>query len=350
MPASYYRDGLVHAVAAVLRERDGVNATPEVVGAQLQTGRFLILFDGVSEVEQDDKEGALREMLRAAQSAEYGSCRFMFATRPVDGTPPDVSVFELRPLTRDVLQTLIPGRGLGVAEENRLRHQLEAFGDSPLDPMLFAMAVTDSGSDQVSRTRAALYERYFQRLLRLKPADVLAWRGWREALEFVAEWALLKTGRRGVGLRHEDAVNRLSQEVDHDGVREGFVKRLNRLYPLRLKTELELLEKLSAAGVLHFDRRWRFTHDTFEEFFAAGRLASRIDETGGWSPLDAWAGREVELCDVMAFLAELCDTATLTAVAGMDVPVVLKERLSQSLAALRRPPAVPTDPQVVRGV
>jgi hypothetical protein len=329
VPASYYRDDLLAAVATVLKERDGVNVTREIVSAQLQSGNFLVLFDGITEIESDDKARVLRDVLRVARSAEYQTCRFLLTTRPVEDCPAEVPAFQLQPLTADVLHALVPRTGLNVPAENRLRRQLQAFGAQPLEPMLFAMAVAESESEQVSPSRSSLYERYFQRLLRMRPNEVLAWRGWREALETVAGWSVLETGKRGVGLRHQDLVNRVSRPTDKDGLAENLVKRLNRLYPLNLKSELELLDRLSAAGLLHFERRWRFSHDTFEEYFAACRLVSIVDQTSRWPDLPEWKGKEAEFLEVMRFLAELCDPNMLADILGTELPPLWKDALRQ---------------------
>lgn len=330
IPAGYYQENIIQAITNVLTQRDDVNITKEIVDTQLQSGQFLILLDGLSEVEEQDKARAIENVLRVAKSAEYKSCRFLLATRPLDAFPGEVSIVELQPLTKEVLFSLIPRYGLNVADEGRLKKQLQSFDDKPLEPLLFAMAIAESGREQISKTRAGLYEQYFQRLLQVKPNDKLTWKGWQDALENIADWSFLETGKRGVGLRHQDLVNRISREVEDDGLKENLVKRLNRLFRLPVKSELELVDKLSSAGLLHSERRWRFAHDTFEEFFAASRLVSLVDQNNQWPTLKEWQGKEGEFLEVIDFVAEMAEPKILDILLKLDFPVSWRERLSQA--------------------
>src|SRR5262249_32930881 len=154
--------------------------TKEVVNTLLQSGRFLILLDGLSEVEQGDKTRVVNDVLHIAKSTEYQTCRFLLSTRPIDAFPSDISIVELQPLSKEVIISIIPIYGLARAEEYRLETQLRFFNDKPLDPLLFTMAITESATEQISTTRTGLYERYFQRLLQIKPNDTLSWRGWQD--------------------------------------------------------------------------------------------------------------------------------------------------------------------------
>jgi predicted NACHT family NTPase len=331
VPSYYYREDLIQAITIVLRERDGVNVTKEVVNTQLQSGRFIILVDGLSEVEQGDKAQVVKDVLRIAKSAEYKPCRFILATRPLESFPGDISIVDLQPLTKEILLSLIPHCGLTMADENRLTRQLRFFDDKPLEPLLFTMAVVESATEQMSATRAGLYERYFQRLLQIKPNDILTWRGWQDALENIAEWSLLETANRGAGLRHQDLVNRISREEEGRGLKENLVKRLNRLYRLPIKNELELLDKLYSSGLLNNERRWRFAHDTFEEFFAASRLVSLIDQNNQWPALQEWYGKEKDFFEIINFVVEMAESKILEKILSLDFPASWKEHLAQAI-------------------
>jgi hypothetical protein len=107
VPASYYKDSLVKAITAVLRERDGVGITEEMTVAQLQSGRFLILFDGLTEVAADDKSAASQEIFRAAVNFDFSSSRFVIATRQVEGLPAEITRGVLMPLTLEFLSSTI---------------------------------------------------------------------------------------------------------------------------------------------------------------------------------------------------------------------------------------------------
>jgi len=64
----------------------------------------------------------------------------------------------------------------------------------PIEPLLLVMALEQGSAENVSSTRAQLYERYFRRLLRVENNQI-AWEGWRTALEELANWFLINTGK-----------------------------------------------------------------------------------------------------------------------------------------------------------
>jgi len=333
VPASYYEGSLVKAIAGALRERDGVAVDESVMQAQLQSGKYLILFDGVSEVEAD-KQGAINEILRTARNADFQNCRFLISTRPLEGIPAEISTFHLQPLTVNVVLDLLPRYGLGRERESQLRQQLQSFGDKPIEPLLFTMALEQSGSGQLSATRTQLYERYFRRLLHAE-SDEMLWSGWRTALEMLAQWFLLDTGRRGAGLPHEPLVDLVAGKRGDGAAAGNLLERLRRFYRLPAKDELDLLQHLQASGLLQGGRRWRFAHDTFEEYFAASCLVSRLDKDDQLPRLDKWIGiheQEVEFCEVLDFVKEMTDAVTRRRIVRIGVPSLWQERLENDNA------------------
>lgn len=73
---------------------------------------------------------------------------------------------------------------------------------------------------------------------------------------------------------------------------------------------LDMLEQLAQAGILEGNASagWRFSHDTYEEFFAAVRLSDMVLDGSAWPDLPEWAGREERehaFEGVVVFLAEL---------------------------------------------
>jgi hypothetical protein len=160
-----------------LRAQYGVGVDDQTIATQMQSGSFLVLFDGLSEV--PDRQNAIREVLRTTRHADYRSCRFVIAMRPVEAQPPDLPTFQLRPLERDFTAMLLPQLDLGETREKRIRIQLSSFGQKPIEPLLFAMAIEQSAGERISYTKAQLYEGYFRRLLRLEGAqsEVQWWGG-----------------------------------------------------------------------------------------------------------------------------------------------------------------------------
>jgi predicted NACHT family NTPase len=333
VPASYYEKSLLKAIADTLRERDGIAVDESVVQAQLQSGKYLILFDGISEVDSD-KLQAINDIIRTARNADFQNCRFLISTRPLEGIPADVSTFQLQPLTVNVILDLLPRYDLERERENLLRRQLQSFGDKPVEPLLFTMALDQSGSGQLSTTRSQLYERYFRRLLRAE-SDETSWAGWRAALEKLAEWFLLDTGRRGVGLPYEPLVDLIAGKKGDGAAAGNLLERLRRFYRLPAKDELDLLQHLQASGLLQGGRRWRFAHDTFEEYFAASCLVSRLDKDDQLPRLDKWIGiheQEVEFCEVLDFVKEMTDAAARRRIVKIGVPASWQERLEKDNA------------------
>ncbi|MDQ3802885.1 MAG: hypothetical protein M3416_03410 [Acidobacteriota bacterium] len=331
VPASYYSTSLVRAVADTLRARDGVAVDEQIVKGQLQSGGFLILFDGVSEVITPTQE-SLEEILRTARHADYRGCRFIVSTRPLDPAPADAAAIQLHPLTLDVVSYLLEHSSLHAARRHRVLRQLRHFGQKPIAPLLFSMVVEAQEDQQASSTRSQIYERYFRELLRAGKDDNL-WSGWQRALETLALHTLIETGRRGVGLPHERLMNLIGErQVDGQTV-ESLSKRLYRLYHLPVKDELDLLNQLLAAGLLQRGRRWRFAHDTFEEFFAASHIVSYFDSNEAWPPLDEWRGsQELEqaFTEVLEFVREMMDEHSKARAASANLPERWRDCLAES--------------------
>lgn len=329
IPASYYGTSLVKAVADTLRERDGVMVDEEMTRAQLQSGRFLILFDGVSEV-VGERTDALNEILRTARHADYASCRFLITSRPLEGATVEAATFLLQPLAPIVVTKVLDSYKLGVARENRVRAQLERFGDRPIEPLLFTMILEQGADERFGTTRAEIFEQYFRRLLRIG-SDKNLWDGWRDALELLSKHLMLDTGRRGAGLVHENLLNLLGERKVGEETVESATTRLRRLYHLPVVDELDMIGQLEAAGLLRRGRRWRFAHDTFEEYFAASYLASYLELKEQLPPLDQWrepAERQREFSGVLSFLREMSDAALRRRLCTMDLPEGWKAELA----------------------
>jgi hypothetical protein len=262
----YYDGNLLEAITVVLRERDRVGVNTSDVHAQLESGKFLILFDGISEMEGDQAKG-LQDILRIARNAEYENCRFLLTSRPGFIIQPDIPVFRLQPLTPKIIKGILPRYQLGKEREYQISQQLDRLEMKTIEPLMFSMILAQSEGIFYSNTRSQLYERYFRRLLKLD-SDTSTWNGWKAALEILAKWFTLETGRRGVGIPHEKLVSQIEEiKLPH---------RLEKNYHLIVKDGWELLMRLNSAGLLTEGRRWRFKHDTFEEYFAANYLISQL--------------------------------------------------------------------------
>jgi 5'(3')-deoxyribonucleotidase len=62
VPAGFYSKTLIQTIADTSRERDSVAVTSEMVIAQLQSGHFLVLFDGLTEVAGEGRRLSSQEI------------------------------------------------------------------------------------------------------------------------------------------------------------------------------------------------------------------------------------------------------------------------------------------------
>jgi hypothetical protein len=194
------------------------------------------------------------------------------------------------------------------------------------------MIIKQSTDERISESRATLYEGYFQRILKADPNGSL-WRGWRVAFENLAEWFLLETGNRGYGLTYETLLKRIGGKLSDGNSGQSLIESLGLLYHFPARDGFDLIHKAESLGLLTAGRRWRFAHDTFEEYFAASRLASVFDETGAWPPLDNWIthpGREQDFLEVLDFVTEMSDRNTVKKFVELPIPAAWKARLVRS--------------------
>jgi len=330
IPASYYSGSLTRAIAEVLRVRHGVAVDEEIVKGQMQSGKFLILFDGASEVITPIQQ-SLEEILRTAHHADYCNCRFIISTRPLDSTPKGSSI-KLHSLTVDIIAKLLDDSKFHAARKNQIFRQLQYFGQKPIEPLLFSMLLNEYEDPRVSVTRSQIYTHYFTQLLRVREDENL-WLGWQKALETLALRTLIETGRLGVGLLHEHLMNLLGEQRAGDQTVESLSSQLRRLYHLPVNDELDLLNQLRASGLLQRGRRWQFAHDTFEEFFAASYIVSYFDLTEKCPSLDRWKESE-ELVQaftgVLEFVREMMDESSKKLLLKMDLPQRWRDCITES--------------------
>jgi hypothetical protein len=324
---AYYSGDTLDAIVGVLKERDGVAVTRETAQAQLETGKYLILFDGITEIDGDKNIG-LKDILRFAQNAEFRSSRFLISSRPGLNFPPDIPVFHLQPLTSDIIRRLYQKFSLSSEQQLQVNKQLQLFGSKPIEPLLFTMILAQGEDTKNINTKAQLYEKYFKRLLRIEKDN--QWRGWEAALQDIARWSMLDTGSRGLGLLHETLFERMFEKQGNDGV--DFIKRINKIYKLGVLDESDLLEKLESAGILYESRRWRFVHDTFEEYFSACYIVAYLIKNKAFPELSLWTYDETQIqsfVTVIEFVYEMIDDGMSKVVRNLKIPDLWKTILLQ---------------------
>ncbi len=327
VPAADYTDSLTKAIAETLRARDHVPVTDDSVKAQMQTGRFLILFDGVSEI-AGDRTKALAEILRTARDADYEDCRFVIATRPIEAVTPGTRTITLRPITPNLIRNLLPRYGLNTAQANVVERQLALFRGRPIEPQLLWMIIKDAGQENLAARRSQVFENYFKHLLR---ETRTVWAAWLRALETLAFHFCLSTGLKGAGMPHKPLLDALEQT---GGSTRPLHAELRRLYRLPVDHDnLSLLDQLKASGLLASEPRWVFTHDSFEEYFAASYLVSYFEEHTSWPPLEKWRERgdlRRDFLDILAFVREIASARSVPsgAMSALSPEVISAIRVS----------------------
>jgi hypothetical protein len=301
-----YKGDLLRAISDTIRKRDGVPVDEggQTIRAQLTTGNILVLFDGFSEVE-GDKTKALQDMVEIASSGEFARCRFIFSGRPLEFFPAKAMIFELQPLDLNTIRDVyLPCFEIERPQQERVMKQLTVFGDKPVDPLLLTMAVADRMAGEASETRSGLFVKYFRRLMKLEsPENELGWEGWKFCLEQIAEWSLLLTGKRGLGLAHRVLIDRIAGKTPTPG--DPLFLQLKRYYRLPVKDELEVLETLQSSSILKRDDSWKFAHDAYEEFFAAWRIRNSTETLKAVPELTNWLSNPNDFRDVLTYLAEI---------------------------------------------
>jgi hypothetical protein len=112
-----------------------------------------------------------------------------------------------------------------------------------------------------------------------------------------------------------------------------------------MTNEVAVLTYLGTIGILVRLDRWKFAHDSFEEYFCGSYLA-RIAESGRILPnLTPWVARPEELSEVFSFLGEMLSLQRHAAVCGeIGLPALWREQL---LRADGQGPPGPSDQMAI---
>jgi photosystem II stability/assembly factor-like uncharacterized protein len=325
--AQDYTTSLAQTLANALNDGYAAGVDEKSVIQFLASERFLVLFDGASEIETEDREQSYNALLKAAVSLDFAECRFVIASRPMGATPADFPKFRLAPLTLEQIRDEI----LPSAEQERVLRQLSGLDESSITPLLLHMAMeaTQAGSPNVSDSD--LYERYFRRLLRIDgESEDFQWRGWNFVLATLAGESLINRGQRSTGLHHERAV----QVLDAATI-EGLplVQNLENAYKIRhVPSSADALHRLRSAQILVYRKAsgWHFGHDRFQEYFAAASLVRTVSENGAWPNLDKWSAsreRTEEFLEVLRLAIDQGAGELLLESAANDMPSRWRELL-----------------------
>ena len=125
------------------------------------------------------------------------------------------------------------------------------------------------------------------------------------------------------------------------------MERLERYFHLKFNDPAAFVKRAVSDGILESGRRWRFAHDTFEEYFAASRLVSffenEVESPGTWDGqlLGKWSAPEKasELGTVFSFVSEIADHATKAKLVDAGLPMPWKRALEDGFGDSLSEPA-----------
>lgn len=261
----------------------GLLVDEDVMEAQLEAGKFLVLFDQ-SEVSSEEERKQFRDILDFANANQRSSSRFVIAARHPKSSLAGVPVFELQPLTEPYIRRLLAWLKLDQNRRAAVQAQLDYFKDGVLQPQLFSIILqTEGGVPPLS----SIYRSYFRSLLSER-TDADQINGWHDAAGILARCMMLDTGEQGVGLPHEQLMTCLARKRTYNDITEDSLERLQRLHGLNFDNGLRLLNRFAEMGVLRRNERWHFADEKLEQYFAASYLVDYLDQRHAWPALDEW--------------------------------------------------------------
>ncbi|HKR14238.1 MAG TPA: hypothetical protein VJT15_19390, partial [Pyrinomonadaceae bacterium] len=138
----------------------GLLVDEDVMAAQLEAGKFLVLFDQ-SEIGSEEERKQFRDVVTFANANQRNSSRFVIAARHPKTSLADVPVFELQPLTASYIRRLLGWLKLDQRRRAAVEAQLNYFKDDALQPQLFSIILQTQGEVPPLST---IYSRYFKSL------------------------------------------------------------------------------------------------------------------------------------------------------------------------------------------
>ena len=328
--ADDYNGDLIESASEVLRERYGIPMDKaDILVGQMQVGGILFLFDGLSEV-SISRSAAISDLLQITRMPEFKNCGLIISSRLFDGQP-EVPTCQILPVRgEDAITRYLPRFNLPPEERHQVENNLRAFRNEPVDVQLLAMTI-ESGGQHSFQQRHEIFRAFFQKRLGADGIDgAERWAGWCFALEYLAKWFCLDTGVKSIGLSSRAAIDAMASIVYADGAQgtpRNLLSELRDTYNIDLPNGAALLNYLRTTGLLIRLERWKFAHDTFEEFFCASYLARMAGAENHLPSLALWRSRPEEFIEVFNFLKEFLDLDRKLSIAQQDLPPVWREAL-----------------------
>jgi NACHT domain len=318
-----YNGDLIESASTVLRERFGIPLDKEdVLLAQMQVGGLLFLLDGLSEI-STSRTAAVVDLQRVTKMPEFVKCAVLVATRPFKGGPgfPECKVLPVS--GQDAVDEYLPLFNLKDGKAVRAKENLLGFGNDPIDVQLLAMTIEASDAT-VTQRRHEIFVSFFRKRLGAEGDDSNdRWDGWCVALELIAKAFCVDTGVRSIGLSPRLLIGSIEEANPAFGNGTDDRSLLNELrdtYGVDYTNGSALLDYLKSVGLLVRVERWKFAHDTYEEFFCASFLVRKTKVEGHLPELVYWRNRPQEFKEVFDFVHEMVDEGTAALIAQENLP------------------------------
>jgi hypothetical protein len=308
--ADMYNGDLLESASQLLRQRYGIPLDKEdMLIGQMQVGGILFLFDGLSEV-AISRGSAVADLLQVTRMPEFKHCSLIVATRSFEGQP-EIPTCQILPVRgEEAIELYLPRFNLPAEERVLVEGSLRAFRGEPVDVQLLTMTIESKGTGSFQR-RFEIFQAFFQKRLGAEGSDgAERWAGWSFALENLGKWFCLDTGVKSIGLSQRatvDAMETMAWSDHGKGSARNLVTELRDTFNIEMTSSVAVLNYLRTAGILVRIDRWKFAHDSFEEFFCASFLARSALEGHLLASLPLWLARPEELTEVFRFLSETLD-------------------------------------------
>ncbi len=286
--ARYFHDRSVQEDGTKLRE---------FLARELDSGRCLVLLDGLDEVRGEERH-AIYQWLESF-AAEYAQNRFVVSSRVVGYTgfqlPGDVAEAVLRPFTDEQVERYVRAfhrayvrwetnaepanhtEADALVQALRASPRLSALATNPF--MLSALALIHRAEGKLPRHRVQAYEVFARALCETwaearrlvageTGAPVIEYE--EEALPILGELALAMHEQYPTGVApHEFVLNKLAGALgEQKGVSGAKAQKAAREFLTKAGEDVQILLERGAG-------EWGFLHLTFQEFFVAAGLHAK---------------------------------------------------------------------------
>ena len=330
-----YEGDLIKAASKVLAERFGIPFDKEeMLVAQMQVGGIVILFDGLSEV-STSRAAAVADLQRVTRMPEFSKCGLIVGSRPFRGTPsfPETKILPVS--AHEAIKHFLPLFDLEVLAFERVERNLLGFGDQPIDVQLLSMTI-EASQDDTTEQRNVVFASFFKKRLNAEGVDSTdRWDGLRLALELMAKDFSIDTGLKSVGLSPRalvDLIEVADPANDTELGGKALLDELRNVYGVDYSNAVALLDYLKNAGILFRVERWKFAHDTFEEYFCASYLHRRLSTTGALPDLTPWRSHPQDFREVFTFLYEMADARSCQLLEAEKLPASWQKETVQNLS------------------